>query len=303
MDGGLGLSELGMVTACPGVGKTNTLIHFGVSATFVNIRTLFVTLELKSAKINRRNIAMTAGINGSVIKSVYSAWPAEARRRYDMLRDAPFGPLNLFTVADYAGEYFTLDKLDDEIERWREETAADFGDDAAEDCCLVCVDWADLAHIAGERSNAAEHERTTAVLKELKAIANRKNVGIWTATQGTREADGREVVRMSHVAYGYHKNDALDIGIGLGIVNEGGAQQQQQNTRNMITSRHLALTINKNRDGSTGTFNVYQGPTLRLYDDMRAYQEHARIMNNAKTADLVWSTGSELGTNYERSIT
>ena len=91
---------------------------------------------------------------------------------------------------------------------------------------------------------------------------------------------------MRHVSYGYHKNDALDIGIGLGLsltdqqvqaynaqmADEGNAPDIDDNGRNLI------FNFNKNRNASIGPVKIYQAPTLRFYDNERTYRGHTQRM-------------------------
>lgn len=299
MDGGLGIGELGMITACPGLGKTNTLINFSAGANFIRQHSLLVSLELQERLIKRRYTAIAGCILGKTVKSLHTLWNQEDKKRLQLLLDEDFAAHDLFTVSDRAGKTITVDMLDREIDMWREGVARRWGDDAVRDCTSVCVDWADLLHLRNENKNEAEHLRLKKIMTELKALAVRKEVALWTATQGTKEADGKAVLHMRHVSYGYHKNDALDIGIGLGLSmtdqqaqafaaqmeGEGNAPDIDDNGRNLI------FNFNKNRNASIGPVNVYQAPTLRFYNNEAVYRHHTKELSATTSPQAALAAG------------
>jgi len=299
MDGGLGLGELAMITACPGLGKTNTLINFSAGANYMLQHSLLISLELQQRLIKRRYTAITGCILGRVVKSLHSLWGPEDRKRLQMLLSEDFHAHDLFTVSDRAGKVVTVDMLDGEIDRWRENVGRRWGQEAVEDCTSVCIDWADLLQLSNQNRNEAEHLRLKKIMTELKALAVRKNVALWTATQGTKEADGRAVLHMRHVSYGYHKNDALDIGIGVGLsmteqqaqayatqmTAEGNAPDIDDNGRTMI------FNFNKNRNASIGPVSLFQAPTLRLYDSEQVFRQHTRMLQETTDPKKVLAAG------------
>jgi replicative DNA helicase len=290
LDGGLGLGELGMITACPGMGKTNALINFAAAANFAGQHTLFITLELPETLIKRRYTAIAGCIRGSVVKKVYTEWPEDAKKRLQILQSDQFAAHDYFTVSNKAGKTVTVDMISAEIVTWRERVRRRWGDEEMKKCTSVLVDWADLLHLPNEGANLSEHLRMRKVMEELKATSVRKLAAMWTATQGTREADGKQVVHMRHTSYGYHKNDPIDYGIGLGLADDD--QQRQQQNDNMgaqgvyrdiaNSGRTLIMNFNKNRNGQTGPVRVYQAPTLRFYDTVDTFNYHdARLLKAA----------------------
>lgn len=294
LDGGLGLGELGMITASPGLGKTNTLINFGVGANFVRQHALLVSLELQEKIIKRRYTAMAGCIPGKIVKSIYMLWPEEQKKRYQMLLNEDFAAHDLFTVSDKAGKHVTVDMIETEIELWRDSVAHRCGKEEVQNCTCVLVDWGDLLHLVNESPRTAEHERLKTILNLLKQIAVRQQVALWTASQGTKEADGRPVLQMSHVSYGYHKNDALDVGIGLGLTDaEMSRQREHYESEGRCaeitdSGRTMNFNINKNRNAPIGLARLYQAPTLRFYNETRDYQHHNKLLASSQTPDEVW---------------
>lgn len=295
LDGGIRRHELGMFTACPGVGKTNTLVHLALMAALSNYRVLYITLELEYEKIARRYIAMGAGIPARFTKKPLTLWSAEYRRRSEIFLDRNFGAYDRLTICDLAGKTSPVQRLEKEIENWLTVTEKTFGNH--EDCALVCVDWADKWAYPHAGKDMPEHLRLTKVVEEMDQISHRYPVGIWTATQGTREADNRSVLMMSDAAGAYHKNDSLDIGVGIGIAPEDKVKFEQALSGNaygrpktqLPAELRLIFTINKNREGSQAVLNVYRAETLRLYSSPIEYQQHMHNLSNASNPALFWS--------------
>jgi replicative DNA helicase len=297
MDGGLGLGELGMITACPGLGKTTTLINFAAGANFVGQHSLLLTLELPEKLIKRRYTAIAGCISGTVVKSVFTKWSEENKKRLQALQHQDFAAHDYFSVSDRAGKAVTVDMIAAEIDTWRERVRRRWGDYEANNCTSVHVDWADLLHLRQEGKDEAEHLRVRNILRELKALAVNKNVAMWTATQGTKEADGKQVLHMRHVSYGYHKNDAIDIGVGLGLaMTDQQAQQYQQQMEAegrapdiSENGRTMLFNFNKNRNASIGVVRVYQAPTLRFYNKIEDYRHHNDMLTRATNVGAVWA--------------
>jgi len=308
INGGLALGQLGMITGCPGMGKSNALINFAVTANLLGFQALIVSLELSTMYVKRRWTAMTGCIKGKLTEKWAATWPEAEQRRYELLKQFESDhDTQLITVQNAVGKYFTPAALEAGIESWKATIKAKTGTD--EFCTLVCVDWLDWMHLLYERGELREDMRTAELVKELKFIAERQHVALWTATQGTRTADGKAVLFMRDVAYSYHKNDPVDIGAGLGIhptsqqavaaeMRLGDLRQGAQE------GRQLVLSINKNRHGSTGVFDFYMAPTLRFYESTSAYERHELMLKRpeimellwpvSEQAELLWSIGNQL---------
>ena len=294
LDGGIRRHELGMFTACPGVGKTNTLLHLALMSTLNCYRALYITAELEFEKIGRRAIAMGSGVPARYTKMPIKHWPPEYLRRVCMFTDKTFGAFDRLTICDLSGKTSSMHRVDKEIENWLTTTEKEFGDN--EDCALVCIDWADKLAMPGLGKDTAEHLRLTKLLEELDHISHRYPVAIWTATQGTREADNRSVLMMGDTSGAYHKNDSLDIGVGIGIHPDdkikvekalGGTAYGPSKTQ-LPAELRLIFTINKNREGAQQAFNVYRAETLRLYNSIADWETHNRNIGAATSADLLW---------------
>ena len=272
LSGGLQRRTLGMVAACPGVGKTNTLINFGLAAGLNDYKALVITLEVENRKMMQRYSCMAAAIPGTTMKTAVSNWSAEELCRYDMLRHPNYPSCNAVTfsgLADLARQVH-LREIEDEIIKWKEKVVREGGTE--EDCALVCVDWVDLIEGLGKDKNEPDYKRVCTILEELRKMAVRHNVTMWTATQAKAEAYNRAVVQMNDIAHGFAKSFPLDVSIGIGLDTQSQVAQSYNDEGEDNTSeepaddKHLVFTINKNRDGSNGIIKVYQAPDLRFFD-------------------------------------
>lgn len=297
INGGLALGQLGMITGCPGMGKSNFLINLAVAANSLGDQALIVSLELSTMYVKRRWTAMTGCIKGELTEQWMDKWPPAEKGRYELLKKFESDHNSQFiTVQNAVGKYFTPAALEAGIESWKATVKAKTGTD--EHCTLVGVDWLDWMHLLYERGELREDMRTAELVKELKFIAERQHVALWTATQGTRTADGKAVLFMRDTAYGYHKNDPVDVGAGLGIHPESqqavAAEMRLGDLRrSKQEGRRLVLALNKNRHGSTGVFDFYMAPTLRFYESTAAYERHELMLKQPEIVELLWPTSEQ----------
>jgi hypothetical protein len=280
LDGGLSLAEahLGMVTATPGVGKTNTLIHFGTSAAQAGIRVLFVSLELPAKTIMKRYVAMTACVSGDLTKVPITQWPAAELARYEMVKSPNYPAWDYFCPLDFSDRKYDVAEIEAQIKAWKDYFIEKDGRD---NCLLVCVDWLDhIKPVAGHGGikNTRADESLTALCYELKYMAVRNGITLWTATQGTRDASDKAILGQKHTAGAFHKNDALDVAIGLGRRDPIALDDATSGAR----GEFFVMTLNKNRSGNLGSQTVYRAPTLRFYDEASNYSIHKEDMESRR---------------------
>lgn len=279
LGGGLGLGELGMVTACPGVGKTTTLLNFYEGAIITGNRALFMSLEMKTTRIKHRYQSIAAGIPANYFKVPMGEWPAEMLRRYNAVINEEYRFFGYASMMDLSLKKPTPAEIDSYIEQWKDAIYRQGHD--PDTCRAVYIDWLDCINIKGLAltKDDKSHDLLKEACYELGRVARRHNVAIWTATQGNKEADGKEVLSMRHVSGAYHKNDALDVGLGLGVVADGrndfrGANAPVEDEDQSLTdpmagvpcSRNLVINFMKNRDNPGRTIQIYQGPTLKFWN-------------------------------------
>jgi hypothetical protein len=274
LNGGLARRTIGMVAACPGVGKTNTLINFGVAASFRQYRSLIITLEVEGRKMMQRAACMQAGIPGKTMKLPVSQWPPRLAERYDMLLNPAYPAGDLMTISALADEarQINVREIDEEITKWKDTCRRMYGSD--EDCTLVCVDWVDLLAGLGFDKHEPDYKRVCTILQELRKLAVKHNVALWTATQAKAEAYNRAIVQMNDIAHGFAKSFPLDVSIGIGLdvqsqlsANFTEEGLDVEDDEEPAVDKHLVFTINKNREGAIGTIKVYQADTLKFFNN------------------------------------
>jgi len=283
--GGLGLGEVGMVVACPGVGKTTSLINFQAYAVQSGIRTLFLSLELTKVRIKYRYQAISAHIPANYYKVEMKDWPPDVLYRYSLFTNPEYKYFGYCKVRDMSKRHPAIAEIERMIVRWLEK-AEKLG--KRHECKLVLIDWLDYIDPAGISlsKTARDDVILMKILEQLGMLARKYNIAIWTATQGTRQADGVENLQMKHTAQGYHKNDPVDISVGLAAIDAMGRELQEAKTSDddqvrPVCDRDLKLSIMKNRDNPPVFFPFYQGPTLRHWNNRK----------ESSTVDQVLSAG------------
>lgn len=276
---GLGLGEIGMVTACPGVGKTTSLINFMVGAVGAGHRALFLTLELTGRRIKHRYQSIAGYIDAGWLKLPMTKWPDAELERYEAIVSPTHKHFDYVQLVDLSKKSYSTEDINRSIGLWFEDVDRKYHE--ADKCTCVYVDWLDKIDPAGLSTNRNDRDDKVLVkvAEKLAELARKYNVAMWTATQGTREADGVERLSMKHTAYGYHKNDPLDVSLGLGpvITPQVAAQAQTAATTGSDgkddddelappCSRDLVFNIMKNRDNAPGMVHFYQGNTLKYWN-------------------------------------
>lgn len=269
MDGGLSPTEVAMITAAPGIGKSNGLLNMSASAAEQHQKNLLITLELPEKKMRARYSAMAARIRANLTKQVTSAWPAKELARVRALATEAYIGHNMTSFADLSTKRHKVSAVESAIERWKDTLSS------PEDAKLVVIDWVDMLDgVVTPGKDTKDWMRVAEILYEFKYIAKRQNVGIWTATQGTRDAIKDTVLDMTHVSGGFHKNDALDYSLGFGLDDDSKLTRKnmEEKAGKQDEDRKFICSFMKNRNNSLGAFPVYRAPDLRLYDDEVAYK-------------------------------
>jgi hypothetical protein len=279
--GGLGLGEIGMITACPGVGKTTALLNFMNTAIQFGHRALFITLELLGKRIKHRFQAIAGGVDSRVFKIPFEQWPQEMKDRYASIIQPDYKFRDYSAIVDCSLEPITLSVVDNIIADWKAHYDEQYaGKTGVPRCTAVYLDWLDMMAFGGldvyagfntKSKDQKDHDLLTKMVYGLGRIAKKHNVALWTATQGNKSADGVEVLKMSHVAGAWLKNAGLDLSIGLApiMIEDNEIKSVIKNDDDMLAppcDRELMGSIMKNRDNvSDRSFRFYQGSTLKFH--------------------------------------
>ena len=304
LKGGLGRSQYGLITACPGVGKTTSLINFMRGAIAKGNRSLFITLELTGPRIKHRFQAIASGLDTRWFSIPVRKWPERILRRYNQILKPDYIFHDYSAIVDFSGRTATIQDVDRAIGMWMEEYTRKYGSDSH--CNSVYVDWLDELSPQGLPSlnmkNDRGDEKLVALNRALAKLSKKYHVSMWSATQGNKEADGVEKLAMRHTAGAYHKADALDVGVGLGVIDEGntgansntfgyGSDDDINTEPSQVAEgadinaypacrRKLMMTLTKNRDSSTGYFDIFQGESLRFFNNPQDAREYTERLEN-----------------------
>jgi len=293
LSGGLARRTIGMVAACPGVGKTNTLVNLAVSASLFDYNALVITLEVEGKKIMQRYSCMAAGIPGHIMKTPASTWPATMDARYRSLRSdryPAYRRVSISALADKAKQIY-LREVEAEIVKWKAKCVKETGSDS--NCALVCVDWVDLLASVGFDKNEPDYKRVCSILTELRKLGVKHNVAMWTATQAKAEAYNRAIIQLNDIAHGFAKAYPLDVSIGIGVDTpsqiRGNITDQglEEDPEDPADDKHLVFTVNKNRDGAVGVAKVYQANTLRFFDSPEDAMTYVDSLDRIGTIDPI----------------
>lgn len=304
LDGGPAPGDLILVIACSGVGKSNVLTHMCVTAATNYYHSLLLSLELSGDILRRRSFAMLSGVEGAWIKLPVARWPAREQLRKDFVMSDEFLISKYIQIQGLNDRKYHPSEIKRKIIEWKRDVVAAGG--SAEDCRMVCVDWLDMLGPMESNSRLNEFTQISNTMKYLKRLAQKQNVVIYTATQAKAEADGKSIVRMKDTALGFHKNDAVDYGIGMG--NDEDSQygmdaldEAEETAEGVIvrTDKHVIWNVYKNRNGSTGPVRIYQAPTLKFYDSKEQYIRHMNDLENPNLSpDVMRALAQQQGLPY-----
>jgi hypothetical protein len=286
--GGLCRGQIGMIVACTGVGKTVAMVNILMSAMRAGKHALFLTFELSEARIRERFQTMLACVDAGWFKKPRSAWPADVLTRWGYVTGSEFQSVGSFTVLHMSGPSTT--EIDRSIYAWRQYITNKYGSD--EECAIVAVDWLDRISTAGlSRMNrqSSDERGFFWILDDLDKIKTKHDIILWTATQGAKNAKGKEVLTTKDTAWGDSKNHLMDLSLAIAPMrdlNKVKAEQlmafdptvptddeslNQDSAIEPPCDRQLMISYLKTRDSSAADMHrsIYQGPSLRFWNDRR----------------------------------
>lgn len=263
LGGGMMCGDIGLITAAPGVGKTNTLIHMACANTAADTRSLVMSLELKDSLLRARYTAMTSSIPGAVLKTPYNTWDQAHQEKYQVTKDESFPGAGSVYFEDMSERKYSHVEIENKIEQWKEHLLETEG--CLPKKLLVCIDWVDM--VLPKSPHTKDWMVVAELLYEFKYIAKRQDVALWTATQANKEgAKAGVALDMSNVSGGFHKNDALDLSLLISKAADDSMDIDELTEREGDGSVELLLSLAKNRHGETGVRKAYRACTLRMFD-------------------------------------
>ena len=216
--GGLGKSELGVVIAPTGAGKSMVLVHLGSQALKQGKTVVHYTLELQDTVVgNRYDSCISEVPLGDLFQN--------KKQVLYKIKDIP-GQL---IIKEYPTKSASTETIKNHIERLRKKGI---------EPDMIIVDYADL--LRPTRSSKEKRYDLESTYEELRAIAQIYKCPVWTASQTNRSGLNAEVITMEAISEAFNKCFVADFICSLSRT----VQDKQANKGRMF--------IAKNRNGPDG---------------------------------------------------
>ena len=187
--GGLGKGELGVVIAPTGAGKSMVLVHLGSQAIKDGKNVVHYTLELSDTMIALR---YDSCITEVLLKDLF----VFKEHIYENVQDLEGGLI----VKEYPTKSASTRTLETHLEKLRQR---DFKVD------MILVDYGDLL-----KPNVVRKEKRMeleSIYEELRAIAQKNDCPVWTASQTNRSGLNAEVITMESISEAFNKCFVADF--------------------------------------------------------------------------------------------
>ena len=216
--GGLGKSELGVVIAPTGAGKSMVLVHLGSEALKQGKTVVHYTLELQDTVVGNRYDSCISGVHLSDLFH-------NKKEVLYKIKDIP-GQL---IIKEYPTKSASTETIKQHIERLKKRSI---------EPDMIIVDYADL--LRPTRSSAEKRFDLENTYEELRAIAQIYKCPVWTASQTNRSGLNAEVITMEAISEAFNKCFVADF-----ICSLSRTVQDKQATTGRVF-------IAKNRNGPDG---------------------------------------------------
>ena len=222
--GGLGKSELGVVIAPTGAGKSMVLVHLGAQALREAKTVVHYTLELQETVIATRYDSCITGYPLSDIINF-------KEEVYEEIKDIE-GSL---IVKEYPTKTASTNTIRAHLSRLVKRGITPG---------MVIVDYADLLKPVQARKE--KRNELESIYEELRAISTEFQCPIWTASQTNRSGLSAEVITMEQISEAFNKCFVADF-----IFSVSRTIEDKQNNQGKIF-------IAKNRNGPDGmVYNIF----------------------------------------------
>lgn len=216
--GGLGKSELGVVIAPTGAGKSMVLVHLGAAALKAGKTVVHYTMELQDTVVGNR---YDSCISGVPLSDLFSS----KNQVLLSIKDVP-GQL---IIKEYPTKSASTETLKQHIERLKKKGI---------EPDMIIVDYADL--LRPTRTSAEKRYDLESTYEEMRAIAQIYKCPVWTASQTNRSGLNAEVITMEAISEAFNKCFVADFICSLSRT----VQDKQANKGRIFVA--------KNRNGPDG---------------------------------------------------
>jgi replicative DNA helicase len=216
--GGLGKSELGVVIAPTGAGKSMVLVHLGTEALKAGKTVVHYTMELADVVVGNR---YDSCISRVPLADLFS----NKRKVFDEIQDVE-GQL---IIKEYPTKSASTETIKNHIERLKKKGI---------EPDMIIVDYADLLRpVKATKEKRHDLENT---YEELRAIAQIYKCPLWTASQTNRSGLNAEIITMEAISEAFNKCFVADFIFSLSRT----VQDKQANKGRIFVA--------KNRNGPDG---------------------------------------------------
>ena len=222
--GGLGKSELGVVIAPTGAGKSMALVHLGTQAIKEGKTVIHYTLELQDRIIATRYDSCITGYPLSDIINF-------KEEVYDEIKDLD----GTLVIKEYPTKSASTNTVKTHLSKLIKRGIIPG---------MIIIDYADLLKpVVVRKEKRSELE---SIYEELRAISTEFQCPVWTASQTNRSGLNAEVITMEQISEAFNKCFVADF-----IFSISRTIQDKQNNQGK-------LFIAKNRNGPDGmVYNIF----------------------------------------------
>ena len=188
-NGGLGNSELGVVIAPTGAGKSMVLVHLGAQAVKEGKTVVHYTLELQDMSIGLRYDSCLTGV-------AINDLPIFKEQVYDKVTDFD----GTLIIKEYPSKSASTSTIKTHLEKLRTRGI---------DVDMVIVDYADL--LRPKRVEREKRHELESLYEELRGLAQEFKCVFWTASQTNRSGLNAEVITMEAISEAFNKCFVADF--------------------------------------------------------------------------------------------
>lgn len=241
--GGWRDTNLIIVAARPGIGKTSLALHFAKVAAKSGKWVNFYGLEMKSSDLMRIQISGESGVSRSAIRD-----GRLSDQDWNGINACIPNLINLPIIwADFAG--ITADNIRSQTIKNRKNGR----------CDIVIIDYLQLISTADKKMN--REQQIAEISRTLKRLALSENIPVIALAQLNREAENTKP-QLNHLRESGSLEQDADVVIFPW--REDGKYQ---------------LTIAKNRRGKKGTFEIFANEEMTVFADVTSYVEFPTANN------------------------
>ena len=234
--GGLGKSELGVVIAPTGAGKSMVMVHLETQALLQGKTVVYYTLELKDTVVGQRFDCCISDV------------PLQDHRmRQKEIVDKVKDLDGTLIIKEYPTKSASVQTIKNHIEKLRKRGI---------EPDMILVDYADL--LRPTRSSGEKRHELEETYEGLRGLAQTYEIPCWTASQTNRSGLNAEVITMEAISEAFNKCFVADFIFSLSRT----VQDKQDNKGRLF--------IAKNRNGPDGlvfdAFVDWSDVTIKVLD-------------------------------------